>query len=101
MRKGIDGLALLVQEALKRDPHSGHLFVFRGRSGGLIKVLRHDGQGMCVLPNGWSVTASSGIAGRWCRDDHAGIAWLPAQRHRLAHAATDLATAGRWLIEQL
>ena len=31
MRKGFDGLALLVQEALKRDPHSGHLFVFRGR----------------------------------------------------------------------
>jgi hypothetical protein len=27
MRKGFDGLALLVQEALKRDPHSGHLFV--------------------------------------------------------------------------
>lgn len=28
MRKGFDGLALLVQETLKRDPHSGHLFVF-------------------------------------------------------------------------
>ena len=39
MRKGFDGLALLVQETLKRDPHSGHLFVFRGRRGGLIKVL--------------------------------------------------------------
>jgi transposase len=33
MRKGFDGLALIVQETLKRDPHSGHLFVFRGRSG--------------------------------------------------------------------
>ena len=31
MRKGFDGLALIVQETLKRDPHSGHLFVFRGR----------------------------------------------------------------------
>ena len=49
MRKGFDGLALLVQETLKRDPHSGHLFVFRGRRGGLIKVLWHDGQGMCLL----------------------------------------------------
>jgi transposase len=39
MRKGFDGLALSVQETLKRDPHSGHLFVFRGRHGGLIKVL--------------------------------------------------------------
>jgi transposase len=33
MRKGFDGLALLVQEKLKRDPHGGHLFVFRGRRG--------------------------------------------------------------------
>jgi hypothetical protein len=31
MRKGFDGLALIVQETLKRDPHSGHLFVFLGR----------------------------------------------------------------------
>ena len=29
MRKGFDGLALIVQETLRRDPHSGHLFVFR------------------------------------------------------------------------
>jgi transposase len=49
MRKGFDGLALLVQETLKHDPHSGHLFVFRGRRGGLIKVLWHDGQGMCLF----------------------------------------------------
>ena len=31
MRQGFDGLALIVRETLKRDPHSGHLFVFRGR----------------------------------------------------------------------
>jgi transposase len=49
MRKGFDGLALLVQETLKRDPHCGHLLVFRGRSGSLIKVLWHDGQGMCLF----------------------------------------------------
>lgn len=49
MRKGFDGLALLVQETLKRDPHGGHLFVFRGRRGGLIKVLWHDGQGLCLF----------------------------------------------------
>jgi transposase len=37
MRRGFPGLALLVQETLKRDPHSGHLFVFRGRRGDLVK----------------------------------------------------------------
>ena len=49
MRKGFDGLALTVQEVLKHDPHSGHLFVFRGRRGDLIKVLWHDGQGLCLF----------------------------------------------------
>jgi hypothetical protein len=33
MRRGFDGLALQVQETLKHDPHSGHVFVFRGRRG--------------------------------------------------------------------
>ena len=49
MRKGFDGLALVVQEVLRHDPHGGHLFVFRGRRGDLIKVLWHDGQGMCLF----------------------------------------------------
>ena len=49
MRKGFDGLALRVQEVLKRDPHCGHLFVFRGKRGHLIKLLWHDGQGMCLF----------------------------------------------------
>jgi transposase len=31
MRKGMNGLSLLVQEGLGRDPHAGDLFVFRGR----------------------------------------------------------------------
>ena len=49
MRKGFDSLALLVQETLRRDPHGGHLFVFRGRRGDLIKVIWHDGQGACLF----------------------------------------------------
>ena len=49
MRKGFDGLAILVQETLKRDPHDGQLFVFRGKRGDLIKLLWHDGQGMCLF----------------------------------------------------
>lgn len=49
LRRGFDGLALIVQETLKHDPHGGHLFVFRGKRGDLIKVLWHDGQGMCLF----------------------------------------------------
>jgi transposase len=49
MRRGFNGLALQVQETLKRDPHDGQIFVFRGRRGGLVKVLWHDGQGLCLF----------------------------------------------------
>ena len=48
MRKGMPGLALQVQEALKRDPHVGDLYVFRGRRGDLIKIIWHDGIGMSL-----------------------------------------------------
>ena len=48
MRKGMNGLSLLVQEGLGRDPHAGDLFVFRGRRGDLIKVLWHDGIGLSL-----------------------------------------------------
>ena len=48
MRRGMNGLALQVQQALNRDPHAGDLFVFRGVSGNLIKVLWHDGLGMSL-----------------------------------------------------
>jgi len=49
MRKGFDGLSLLAQEVLKRDPFSGSLFVFRGKRGDLVKVLYWDGQGFCLF----------------------------------------------------
>ncbi|MFO7853952.1 MAG: IS66 family insertion sequence element accessory protein TnpB [Paracoccaceae bacterium] len=48
MRRGMPGLALMVQEGLGRDPHAGDLFVFRGRRGSLLKILRHDGVGMSL-----------------------------------------------------
>ena len=48
MRRGMNSLALLVQEALRRDPHGGDLYVFRGKSGKLIKILWHDGLGMSL-----------------------------------------------------
>jgi len=48
MRRGMQSLALQVQETLTHDPHAGDLYVFRGRSGSLIKILWHDGIGMSL-----------------------------------------------------
>jgi transposase len=48
MRRGMNSLAIQVQELLKRDPHAGDLYVFRGKRGQLIKILWHDGIGMSL-----------------------------------------------------
>jgi transposase len=49
MRKGMDGLAALVQTALAENPFSGQIFVFRGRRGDLVKLLWFDGEGVCMF----------------------------------------------------
>jgi transposase len=49
MRKGFDSLAVLVQEVLKKDPFSGHLFAFRGKKADTMKVLFWDGNGLCLF----------------------------------------------------
>jgi transposase len=49
LRRGFIGLAAMVQTALEENPFSGHVFVFRGRRGDLIKVLWWDGDGLCLL----------------------------------------------------
>ena len=48
MRRGMNSLALQVQETLKHDPHAGDLYVFRGRRGDLLKIIWHDGLGMSL-----------------------------------------------------
>jgi transposase len=48
MRRGMNSLALQVQEGLGRDPHAGDLFVFRGRKGHLLKILWYDGLGFSL-----------------------------------------------------
>jgi transposase len=48
MRRGMNGLALQVQETLRRDPFAGDLFVFRGARGDLVKILWHDGLGLSL-----------------------------------------------------
>ena len=49
MRRGFNGLAAIAEKILKQDPFNGHLFVFRGRRGDLIKVIWFDGQGACLF----------------------------------------------------
>ena len=49
MRKGFNGLSALAEMVLKQNPYCGHLFVFRGRRGDLIKVIWFDGQGACLF----------------------------------------------------
>ena len=49
MRRGFNTLAAQVEKVLEEDPYSGHLFVFRGRRGDLLKVIWWDAQGACLF----------------------------------------------------
>jgi transposase len=49
MRRGFTGLSAMVQTTLQQSPLSGHVFVFRGRRGDVIKLLWHDGDGLCIF----------------------------------------------------
>ena len=60
MRKGFDSLAVLVQEVLKKDPFSGHLFAFRGKKADTMKIMFWDATGCASSPSGCSKAASSG-----------------------------------------
>jgi len=48
MRRGFDSLAAMVQGVLKKDIFSGHLFVFRDRSGSKLKILYWDRNGYVI-----------------------------------------------------
>ena len=58
-RKGMDGLAALVQQALRADPFAGEVFIFRPRRGDRIKILVYDGTGLVLY-------AKRLEAGRFC-----------------------------------
>ena len=74
MRKGFDGLAALAQSGLTQEPFSGHVFVFRGRRGDIIKLLWWDGQGLCLF-------AKRLEKGRfvWPQADSGAVSLTPAQ----------------------
>ena len=69
MRKGMQGLAMLVQQVLLEDPFNGALYAFRGRRGNLLKLVWHDGIGLCMLTKRlerghfiWPMTGAGSIA---------------------------------------
>jgi transposase len=59
MRRGMQSLALTVQESLKRNPHAGDLYIFRGRRGDLVKIL-WQGSACRSMPNAWTAESLSG-----------------------------------------
>ena len=74
MRRGFGGLSSLVQSTLAENPFSGHIFVFRGRRGDLIKLLWWDGDGLCLL-------AKRLERGRfiWPKSESGSVSLTPAQ----------------------
>ena len=49
MRKGFASLAAQAEQTTRANPFNGHMFVFRGRQGDLIKIIWWDGQGACLF----------------------------------------------------
>ena len=95
MRKGFDGLALIVQETLKRDPHSAICSSSAVAAAISIKCLWHDGQGLCLfakrLERGrflWPSTADGTVT-----ISAAQLGYLLGG-DRLANAAENLASDG-------
>lgn len=49
MRKQFDGISLVVEQQLKLDPRSGHLFVVFNRRGDHVRILFWDRHGYCMV----------------------------------------------------
>jgi transposase len=75
MRRGMRSLALQVQQALNKDVHAGDLYVFRGKSGSLCKILWHDGLGMSLYAKRLERGASCGRLPRTARSRSRARRW--------------------------
>jgi transposase len=49
MRKQFDGIAVLVEQELRQQPRSGHLFVVFNRRGDMVRILFWDRSGYCLV----------------------------------------------------
>jgi transposase len=75
-RKGCDGLAALVREALEQDPFSGTIFVFRSKRADRLKLLAWDGSGLVLF---------------WKRLEHGAFRWPPISDGVMRLSASQLA----------
>src|ERR1700745_4506463 len=75
-RKGADGLAALVREALGEDPFSGTIFVFRCKRADRVKILAWDGSGLGLF---------------WKRLEEGAFRWPPISDGRMGLSASQLA----------
>lgn len=48
MRKSINGLSILVEQAIGKNPFTGDLFVFCNRRKNMVKILYWNQNGFCV-----------------------------------------------------
>jgi transposase len=76
MRRGFTTLAAQAEATLKQNPFTGHLFVFRGRRGDLIKIIWWDGQSACLFSK---------------RPEQARLIWPSAKDGKVAPTAAQLA----------
>ena len=92
MRRGFNTLASQASSVLEEDPYSGHLFVFRGRRGDLLKIIWWDSQGACLFSKRLEKGRFVWPAAEGRQDQRDTCAVIDAFiRYRLAHAAEDLA----------
>jgi len=102
LRRGFTGLSGMVQTGAAGNPFSGHVFVFRGRRGDLIKMLWWDGDGLCLFAKriergkfnlATSDQRNGGINARTIIH--------VARRHRLAASDTQLRSADGGMKEKI
>jgi transposase len=112
MRRGFNTLAAQTGKVLAEDPYSGHLFVFRGRRGDLLKIIWWDTQGACLfmkrLEKGRFVWPAA-KDGKVCLTSARlamlleGIDWRPLGRFalqiacRVVDAAANMAAIAGWI----
>lgn len=91
LRRGFDGLAALVSDAMGQDPLSGHLFVFFNRRRDRVKLLYWDGDGLAI----WYKRLESGTFQRLTKATSGGGVEISADELRLLLSGIDLSSVKR------